>query len=168
MKPKAITELIDRILATAFHKLTTEDLSTDNQALVDKVNELKDFRNKLLYPNPKETVYKKRNPEDNSNFVIYNDNLPDGGFYTSKDIGKLNKRYKTFGEAVDSIQEDINSKAEQNRPDVYKSSHFNETNVLAHTRLNERTDSDGKKVLFVEEIQSDWHQAGRKKVTAKQ
>lgn len=163
MKPKAITELIDRILATAFHKLTTEDLSTDNQALVDKVNELKDFRNKLLYPNPKETVYKKRNPEDNSNFVIYNDNLPDGGFYTSKDIGKLNKRYKTFGEAVDSIQEDINSKAEQNRPDVYKSSHFNETNVLAHTRLNERTDSDGKKVLFVEEIQSDWHQAGRKK-----
>jgi GGDEF domain-containing protein len=45
----------------------------------------------------------------------------------------------------------------------YHSSHFDEPNVLAHTRLNDRTDSEGKKVLFVEEIQSDWHQAGRKK-----
>lgn len=45
----------------------------------------------------------------------------------------------------------------------YKSSHFNQKNILAHTRLTDRVDADGKKVLFVEEIQSDWHQAGRKK-----
>lgn len=44
----------------------------------------------------------------------------------------------------------------------YNSSHWDEANVLAHVRLNDRTDADGKKVLFVEEIQSDWHQAGRK------
>lgn len=47
--------------------------------------------------------------------------------------------------------------------DKFKSSHFDETNILAHVRLNDRVDADGKKVLFVEEIQSDWHQAGRKK-----
>lgn len=47
--------------------------------------------------------------------------------------------------------------------DRFSSSHFDEANVLAHTRLNERTDADGKRVLFVEEIQSDWHQAGRKR-----
>lgn len=34
-------------------------------------------------------------------------------------------------------------------------------NVLAHIRFNTRT-IDGKKVLFIEEIQSDLHQAGRK------
>lgn len=45
---------------------------------------------------------------------------------------------------------------------VYISSHFDEPNVLAHIRFNERTDAEGKRVLFVEEIQSDWHQAGRK------
>lgn len=45
----------------------------------------------------------------------------------------------------------------------YKSSHFDQKNILAHTRLTDRTDADGKKVLFIEEIQSDWHQAGRKK-----
>lgn len=40
--------------------------------------------------------------------------------------------------------------------------HFDEPNVLAHVRLNDRTDADGKRVLFVEEIQSDWHQKGRR------
>ena len=45
----------------------------------------------------------------------------------------------------------------------FQSSHYDQPNILAHFRLNDRTDADGKKVLFVEEIQSDWHQAGRKK-----
>ncbi|MCF7859860.1 MAG: hypothetical protein K9N07_11150 [Candidatus Cloacimonetes bacterium] len=43
----------------------------------------------------------------------------------------------------------------------FKSSHWEETNVLAHIRFNERTDSEGNKVLFLEEIQSDWAQKGR-------
>lgn len=45
----------------------------------------------------------------------------------------------------------------------YRSSHWNEMNVLAHTRFDDRTTKDGSKVLFLEEIQSDWHQEGRKK-----
>jgi len=44
----------------------------------------------------------------------------------------------------------------------YESGHFDEPNILAHFRTTDRT-IDGKKTLFVEEIQSDWHQAGRKK-----
>ena len=47
--------------------------------------------------------------------------------------------------------------------DTYSNNHFDQSNILAHVRLNDRTDADGNKVLFVEEIQSDWHQAGRKK-----
>jgi hypothetical protein len=45
----------------------------------------------------------------------------------------------------------------------FDSPHFDEPNVLAHVRFNERTDADGNRVLFIEEIQSDWHQAGRKR-----
>lgn len=45
----------------------------------------------------------------------------------------------------------------------FRSTHFDEPNILAHIRLNDRTAADGNKVLFVEEIQSDWHQEGRKK-----
>lgn len=47
--------------------------------------------------------------------------------------------------------------------DFYNRVHFDEPNILAHIRMNERTDTDGNKVLFIEEIQSDWAQAGRKK-----
>lgn len=41
--------------------------------------------------------------------------------------------------------------------------HYEEENILAHVRLKDRTDSSGAKVLFIEEIQSDWLQQGRKK-----
>jgi hypothetical protein len=42
----------------------------------------------------------------------------------------------------------------------FKSSHWDEPNVLAHVRMNDRN-INGKKTLFLEEIQSDWHQKGR-------
>ena len=50
---------------------------------------------------------------------------------------------------------------EDTTPKDYVSSHFNEPNILAHIRVNDRVDADGKKMLLIEEIQSDWHQAGR-------
>lgn len=33
--------------------------------------------------------------------------------------------------------------------------HFNESNILVHMRINDRTDIDGNPVLFIEEVQSD-------------
>jgi hypothetical protein len=44
---------------------------------------------------------------------------------------------------------------------TFTSSHFEEPNVLAHTRFDDRTSLDGKKTLFLEELQSDWHQKGK-------
>lgn len=47
---------------------------------------------------------------------------------------------------------------------TYISSHFpNVQNYVAHMRLNERVDAQGKPGLFIEEIQSDRHQQGREK-----
>jgi hypothetical protein len=46
---------------------------------------------------------------------------------------------------------------------VFQSSHWNQPNVLVHLRMNDRVDADGKRVLFVEEVQSDWGQAGVKR-----
>jgi hypothetical protein len=46
----------------------------------------------------------------------------------------------------------------------YWSTHFlQDPNVLAHMRVQDRKGPNGEKILHVEEIQSDWHQAGRKK-----
>jgi hypothetical protein len=45
----------------------------------------------------------------------------------------------------------------------YQSTHFDDTpNILAHIRVQDFKTPDGKKVLLVDEIQSDWHQEGRK------
>ena len=49
-----------------------------------------------------------------------------------------------------------------NEKNVFSSSHFSEPNILVHLRMNTRTDSDGNKVLFLEEVQSDWGQKGKK------
>lgn len=46
--------------------------------------------------------------------------------------------------------------------DQYRSGHWTEPNVFAHVRFNER-EVEGKRTLFIEEIQSDWHQQGRKR-----
>jgi hypothetical protein len=49
------------------------------------------------------------------------------------------------------------------KAEPYRSSHWDVDNPLAHVRFNERVDADGRRVLFIEEIQSDWHQAGRQR-----
>lgn len=45
----------------------------------------------------------------------------------------------------------------------YRSSHWSEPNVLAHVRFKERAGPTGERVLALEEVQSDWHQAGRER-----
>jgi hypothetical protein len=73
----------------------------------------------------------------------------------------------------------LESQAEQARASIntagsrrdranFRSGHFEEPNVLAHVRFNDRVDAEGKKTLFVEEIQSDWAQKGRREGISKQ
>ena len=45
----------------------------------------------------------------------------------------------------------------------FKSKHWDQPNVLAHMRVQDRVGPNGEKILHVEEIQSDWHQTGREK-----
>jgi len=47
-------------------------------------------------------------------------------------------------------------------PFVASPEHFTQPNIVAHIRYNDRTDADGRRVLFLEEVQSDWNKRGRK------
>lgn len=50
-------------------------------------------------------------------------------------------------------------------PDYQRSffgAHFFARNILAHIRTTTRTDHMGRKILFIEEVQSDWHQCGKR------
>lgn len=71
---------------------------------------------------------------------------------------RMTQQERTKHAALLSAAED---EMKSNRP--YTTGHWEEPNVLAHVRFNDRTDAAGKKVLFIEEIQSDWHQAGRQR-----
>lgn len=46
------------------------------------------------------------------------------------------------------------------------SSHYTERNVLIHIRTKTRVDNSQRKLLFIEEIQSDWHKTASSKINA--
>lgn len=48
-----------------------------------------------------------------------------------------------------------------NNPGRAPSTHWDQPAVVAHLRFMEKKDADGRRVLFIEEVQSDWHQKGR-------
>lgn len=45
----------------------------------------------------------------------------------------------------------------------FRSAHWDEPNILAHVRFDDRTGPNGENILHVAEIQSDMHQAGRRR-----
>lgn len=45
----------------------------------------------------------------------------------------------------------------------FRSAHWDEPNILAHVRFDDRTGPNGENILHVSEIQSDMHQAGRRR-----
>ena len=71
---------------------------------------------------------------------------------------KVSESRRAMNQAESSVVAMKNQMGESS----YSSEHFTQPNILAHIRVNDRVDADGKKMLLIEEVQSDWHQAGRK------
>lgn len=74
--------------------------------------------------------------------------LQNAGDYDDHEVAAYRREYKRLADATAG--------------QAFTGSHWDEPNVLAHVRFNDRT-IDGKKTLFIEEIQSDWGQAARKR-----
>ena len=72
------------------------------------------------------------------------------------------RRGKVLGSEKQKRYEELKARQKAEGQD-YHSSHWQEhPNVLAHLRLSDRTGPNGEKILHVDEVQSDWHQQGRK------
>ena len=68
---------------------------------------------------------------------------------------------KAAAAEADSLQAKLDSMPERTHQPPYQSTHWSEhPNVLAHIRMTDRN-ADGKRLLHVEELQSDWAQEGR-------
>jgi hypothetical protein len=75
---------------------------------------------------------------------------------------KLNELMEKHGQAhIDLVSAKAANPADNPRFPGEKG-HYPEDNVIMHIRINERIDEDGRRVLFVEELQSDWGQKGQK------
>lgn len=59
--------------------------------------------------------------------------------------------------------EALAARKDADKQDFHAHHHWDDPNVLAHLRLSDRTGPSGEKILHIEEIQSDWHQQGRKR-----
>lgn len=89
---------------------------------------------------------------------FYSERSRDGMYRVFDKEDTLVGQGKTEAEAIsDALNEPETAASE-----VFKSSHFDEPNIITHLRMNTRTDADGKKVLFLEEVQSDWGQKGKR------
>jgi len=77
-------------------------------------------------------------------------------------IVKTFDKYSDAVEFIESSRFGDNYDVKEDKSTTFQSSHFDEPNILVHLRMNERTDAEGNKVLFLEEVQSDWAQKGRR------
>jgi len=80
----------------------------------------------------------------------------DGTFYVFEKDGVLGQTQRSLIGAKHLAQQEI-------RGESFKGPHYDEPNILAHVRLSERT-VDGKRVLHIEELQSDFNAEHRKQV----
>lgn len=67
---------------------------------------------------------------------------------------------------IDALKKERDKVLAPHMQEPFLAGHWEEPDVFAHTRVNERVGSEGERHLFAEELQSDWHQAVRDKTKA--
>ena len=105
-------------------------------------------------------------PQAEFSFAQASDSITDGKPVEIRRNGSFYKN-ATSQFALEQVRNEdgitFHSYPEEKQVASFRSNHYDQPNILAHVRFNERTDADGKRVLFLEELQSDWAQQGRKR-----
>jgi hypothetical protein len=100
-------------------------------------------------------------PEPTNGAVQYNRpdlNVPGGKNYTESLFQLFPKDNPNLAEDMELLPRSTLDR----HPELYRSSHYDTPNLLAHTREDIRPDATGKPGKFLQEVQSDWHQRVRK------
>ena len=107
-------------------------------------------------------VYSRMDADNGTKFGKYR--TPDGENYREI-LLKLPKSRPNASNYSDPAKYDADLRAynTSGKSDYYNMHFPDDANIVAHMRVQDRVGPNGEKILHVEEIQSDWHQAGRKK-----
>lgn len=148
-----------------YYKITKEE------AIRMAIDEVNDFNQRVNGGKTKYTQYVLPGGKNYREMLLtlpapqtYVVNQPKTGEYAGKWVllnerGKIEWVYDTREKAREMAKHfDVLASGKKE----FKSAHWSEPNVLAHVRFNTRTTEDGKNVLFIEEIQSDFAQSIRK------
>ena len=116
----------------------------------------------LVDPVPTETQYEKYTLPGGANYRELLLTLPEKDPRGLNEIAQAmyGRRFSDLGD--DEANKVVTAEANEVKASNYASSHWREKNILAHVRFNERVDPAGARVLFIEELQSDWAQDGLK------
>lgn len=139
----------------------------DYKDLIDAVTEAdKLFKRDLM---KYETKFQRWSQPGSSNYREVLVHLPEA---TSADISAKRNRLVELLEgrppstAFDQMNpearfEAMNLMDDITSSDSFTSGHYDAPNILTHFRVSDRVGPNGEKVLYVDEIQSDWHQKAR-------
>jgi len=155
------------------HSIMPLNSSTELQQKINQLQHIRDTEANAAYvvPEPTPTKYEKYQLPGGENYreillklpptenvvqqwMVYRPNGASIGGYSSEEYAK-----RAAQEVGGTYKQGESLRGEAG----YRSSHWSDPNVLAHMRVNDRVDAQGKKMLLIEEVQSDWHQAGREK-----
>ncbi|MFA5693613.1 MAG: hypothetical protein WC907_08350, partial [Acholeplasmataceae bacterium] len=120
---------------------------------------------RLYYKNYKDApVFKAlaKDEQDAINTIFKEQDKLDPYFYDSSVLTRHSGYVLDGGKDYTELLLRVPSR-ESESMNFYHKIHWDEPNVLVHVRFNTRTGPNGEKILLLEEMQSDWHQAGREK-----
>lgn len=157
-----------------YHDLT--ERNKDPEALSDEeVNRLNDLQTKDEGGPAKYSSYVLLGGKNYREMLLTLPSKGDGGLYGEAAASAYNSLFRDLhgqygdGFANKAKPEEMAQLADLNRrstlkapKDDFRSGHFDEPNVLAHVRFDDRTGPNGEKILHVAEFQSDWSAKGRK------
>ena len=94
-------------------------------------------------------------------YIVEQDYRTPNTFYAVNQKTGVKLKFGSYDSAK-SQAERLSKEAQPDFDKQFKSSHFDEPNILVHLRMNTRKDAEGNKVLFLEEVQGDYPQEYRK------
>jgi uncharacterized protein YidB (DUF937 family) len=129
---------------------------------VDEANQ--QFTNALDRTNTKFGPYSRSKGNDNYREVLlqHENAEPSNAPALNARLEELLNSQPETEEAAQAINEEINQvidKLSTRRP--FTDTHWTDPDIFAHYRVSDMTGPNGEKVLYVDEVQSDWHQKAR-------
>lgn len=109
--------------------------------------------------------YSKSKGKNNYREILlqHQDRSAPGAANISQRIDELLKSQPATEKEAEAINKELNSLIDKVTAErrLFTASHWDDPDVLAHYRVSDMTGPNGEKVLYVDEIQSDWHQKAR-------